>query len=128
MEVGVERMTDRGKLIELISGSGILCEICGENSLQYCAEALADRFLANGVTFVTGTNDGDKWIPVTERLPEPYVRVLVLRQRLNDGGCFQNVEYIIPVYGGEFAWVMDMARWKSKVTNWMPLPEPPKEE
>ena len=45
-------MNDREKLIELISGSGILCEVCGESTLSYCAEALADHLIANGVKVV----------------------------------------------------------------------------
>ena len=61
--------TIREKLIELISGSGILCEICGENTLSYCAEALADHLLTNGVTFATDINDGSKWISVEDRKP-----------------------------------------------------------
>lgn len=115
-------MTDREKLIE------ILRKPIFPHELADPTEAVADYLLDNGVTFATDKNDGGKWVSVTERLPEPYVRVLVLRQRFNDGGCFQRVEHIIPVYGGEFAWFMDMSSWKSKVTHWMPLPEPPKEE
>ena len=82
-------MTDREKLIEIIMTSEILCHDCGENSASYCAEALADHLLANGVT-VQG------WIPVTERLPEvgEKVRVIdgvtgeVTTARLNDFNCF----------------------------------------
>jgi hypothetical protein len=25
-------------------------------------------------------------------------------------------------------WINDLGSWKSKVTHWMPLPEPPKED
>ena len=39
----------RDKLIELILKSEILCNTCGESSNTYCAEALADHLLANGV-------------------------------------------------------------------------------
>ena len=109
-------MTDREKLIELL------------NEMVYNEwfnnEEIADELIANGVTFVTNT----RWIPVTERLPKPYVSVLVLRQKFDGGGCFQKIEHILPVYGGGFVWFMDMSSWKSKVTHWMPLPEPPKEE
>ena len=42
-------MNDRDKLSELILKSEILCNTCGENSASYCAEALADYLLANGV-------------------------------------------------------------------------------
>lgn len=50
-------MTDREKLIEVISGSGILCEICGESTMSYCAEALADHLIANGVKAVGAETD-----------------------------------------------------------------------
>lgn len=42
-------MTDRDRLIELILKSEILCNTCGESTNTYCAEALADHLLANGV-------------------------------------------------------------------------------
>ena len=61
---------NREKLIEVISGSGILCEICGESTMSYCAEALADHLLANGATFATDTNDGGKWISVEDEKPK----------------------------------------------------------
>ena len=39
----------RDKLIDLILYSDILCDNCGENSPSYCAEALAEHLLENGV-------------------------------------------------------------------------------
>lgn len=41
---------------------------------EYELEPLADHFIANGVTV-------QKWIPVTERLPEPETEVMVLAER-----------------------------------------------
>ena len=58
-----------------------------------------------------------RWIPVTERLPEPYTWVLVFAG-----------EHEVAV-----AAFYDGAQWKDAilngliVTHWMPLPEPPKE-
>jgi hypothetical protein len=52
-------MVDRDRLIELILKSEILCDTCGENSNTYCAEALADYLLANGV-IVPPCKVGDK--------------------------------------------------------------------
>ena len=45
---------------------------CDYYKSHHChAERYADHLIANGVTFATDTNAGGKWIPVTERLPEP---------------------------------------------------------
>lgn len=62
--------------------------------------------------------DVPNWIPVTERLPEPYTWVLVSAE------------------GPEVAFdaFYDGAQWKDAilngliVTHWMPLPQPPEEE
>lgn len=68
-------MTDREKLIELIG------------QVQYLGGlelALADHLLANGVRLESkqATSDESKrWIPVSERLPEPETEVLVLAER-----------------------------------------------
>ena len=61
-------MTDRQKLIALINHEVVM----------YFAERIADHLITNGVTFATDTNVGYKWIPVTERLPEPETEVLIL--------------------------------------------------
>ena len=53
-----------------------------------------------------------RWIPVTERLPDIGIEVLVYSE--DDGIC---MDY----YGGDSFGYYD-------VTHWMPLPEPPKEE
>ena len=115
-------MTDREKLIELISGSGILCEICGENSFQYCAEALVDHLLANGVTFATNTNDGGKWMPTDERLPEHGDVVLCHHKHFD---C----QVICQWDKRSNAWLDDKWTYGTGcITHWMPLPEPPKED
>ena len=56
-------MSDREKLIEIIMTSEILCDDCGENTASYCAEALADHLIANGVTFAPDISVGDKLAP-----------------------------------------------------------------
>ena len=74
-----------------------------------------------GVTFATDNNVGDKWISVKDRLPEDICPVLVALEGLN-----------IAFHG----WYQDEKWWKvgagsrpfaQKVTHWMPLPEPPKD-
>ena len=61
----------RGKLIELIGRT----PCCGFSSVA-AAEHIADRLIANGVTM-------QKWIPVTERLPEIETEVLILARHVN---------------------------------------------
>lgn len=71
-----------------------------------------------------------RWIPVTERLPNPFVNVLVcfdfkgrksidVAELWSDDGVFHNYsdEYLTP----------DGRKYR-RGTHWMPLPEPPKEE
>lgn len=68
-------------------------------------------------------NDVPKWIPVTERLPESGVRVLVMR-----------FDYVTNTPFCDLLW-FDKGEWWNRyfrgdyaVTHWMPIPEPPKEE
>lgn len=65
-----------------------------------------------------------RWIPVTERLPEPYVDVLLIVN-----GKVDNVTLIDAEEIGSFdkseGWILEMwPEWEDpKVTHWMPLPE-----
>jgi hypothetical protein len=115
------RIGMRDKLIELIK----------EVAIQYLdayanAGKIADFLIANGVTFadVPDNNVGDKWIPISERLPEPFVSVLVQMPgeepcpTVREGFLTNDGEW----YAGHFA------RLKDEVTHWMPMPEPPKEK
>ena len=88
---------------------------------------------ANGVTFATDNNVGDKWIPVTERLP------------VNDYGkhwkerkyyivCLQYGRIRVARYGyKEYGWWVDShdcvlsKDGYTEVTHWMESPEPPEE-
>jgi hypothetical protein len=108
-------MADREKLIEL------LCEAKSKSaddawfSDATYAEQLAmeaDHLIANGVTV-------QKWIPVTERLPQEDVRVLVW---LTDG--VNSYTKMDTDRRHNNRWV----RWGMYVTHWMPLPTPPKGE
>ena len=63
-----------------------------------------------------------KWIPVAERLPEPFENVLV---------------YLFKAQSPYIAWINEYRSWETeefmlddfdyKPTAWMPLPEPPKD-
>ena len=98
----------REKLIELVTAA-----LCNQS-----AEEVADHLIANGVTV-------QKWIPVTERLPEHFGQFSVTVTEVD--GC----RYV------DFAMFDPYTKqWKTslcifygeKVTHWMPLPEPPKGE
>ena len=97
----------REKLIELLS------------HVQYLGgleEKIADHLIANGVTV-------QKWIPVTERLPEIARRVIV-----TDG---ENISfgYVLNYERKDWnPWCVQLPVIYNKVTHWMPLPEPPKGE
>ncbi len=102
----------REKLIELLE-------------TLFCSAAaydLADYLIANGVTI-------QKWIPVSERLPEKHEKYLVTRPSVlysceavvftawyDPGNGFYE-------YDPEWGQVYD-----KRITHWMPLPEPPREE
>lgn len=64
-------------------------------------------------------NNVGKWIPVSERLPENEVRVLVMLKAGTSN--YTNMDTDRTYKSG--VWV----RWGNDVTHWMPLPEPPKE-
>lgn len=119
-------MTDREKLIELICectnhDCGKRCNLSSASKCFSCT-SIADDLIANGVTFATDTNDGGKWISVTEMLPEPGVVVLV-HSKL---GCTYFSHRLYHHLDGKPFCIEYSGGWE--VTHWMPLPKPPKEE
>lgn len=68
-----------------------------------------------------------RWIPVTERLPEEHVFVLI---RQDDDRMMVAERVDGDWWYRYFAY--DVDRWdeneQGKITHWMPLPEPPEEE
>ena len=108
-------MDVREKLVEMLK------EFYGVDTMYYGvdANALADYLIVNGVTI-------QQWIPVTERLPEPFVSVLA---------CIPSEEPLPTVHDSYIAdhsaWVciLTAERYKTgEVTHWMPIPQPPKGE
>ena len=73
------------------------------------SDRIANHLIANGVTI-------QKWIPVTERLPEEDVRVLVW---LGTGDITYTQIDTDRLHKKKWR------RWTKNVTHWMPLPEPP---
>ena len=97
-------MDVRKKLVELLKEIVAIQE-CGFGDPRPTYETVASYLMSNGVTV-------QEWIPVTERLPDVGIEVLIYSE--DDGVC---VDY----YGGDSFGYYD-------VTHWMPLPEPPKGE
>ena len=66
----------------------------------------------------------EKWIPVTERLPEAESGDVSAQVLITDGECEALAEW--------FNFEICEPYWSytgiGKITHWMPLPEPPKEE
>lgn len=78
-----------------------------------------------GKKFATDNNDGCKWIPVGERLPNENDDVLCCRG--NHIGAMMDVY----TYKGDNKWEDAYGYWNygdiEGITHWMPLPEPPNE-
>lgn len=114
----------REKLIELISRtpSGGLNKITDPSEFaNQMVQRIADYLLLNGVTV-------QKWIPVTERLPEKNGRYLC-RYIFNDHYDMpfeQVLSYFATDKKPHFQNESD--EFGMKVTHWIPLPEPPKGE
>lgn len=66
------------------------------------------------------TVQGDGWIPVSERLPEPETDVLVRGVRRNE--VMHNVA---GVFNGEWSSQETEDLIRGEVTHWMPLPAAP---
>ncbi len=105
-------MTTREKLIELLEEAEGLA-----NNDVPSLEQIADFLIAHGVTI-------QKWIPVTERLPENDQWALCFMKD-KSFGTFRVFQwnYI------DWQW-NDGNEWydENDVTHWMPLPESPKGE
>lgn len=104
-------MTDREKLTQLIY----------DNPEQYLSEGtcreIADHLLANGVTL-------QKWIPVSERLPDTSGDYLTRCHHYRNGDWSEVVPFDV-----DKNYFADLdGYYYPFVTHWMPLPEPPKEE
>ena len=83
---------------------------------------IADHLIANGVTFAKDNNVPNKWIPVTERLPENEANVLAYSEDGEEGRIFP------ANYAKKIWWDCIFNIRILSVTHWMPLPEPLKGE
>ena len=100
-------VADNGKLVS------------GANSLKHTPLYKADDVF-NAIFDAPSVSVSNwKWIPVTERMPEPFQPVIVCHK--NGKG-----EHVVEVgFKREDFWRTWGSRIKN-ITHWMPLPEPPK--
>lgn len=101
----------RDKLICMIQNAVDGCS-------SYWAWLIADYLIAHGVTV-------QKWIPVSERLPEDSGLTLV-RVDFSMWDKKVNVPSLERYVNEEKAWFCDGAKL-TNITHWMPLPAAPKE-
>ena len=122
---GVEKVTDREELIELM----IRAKREDPEKVPF-SEFLADFLLANGVTIVTDTNVGSKWISMAERKPEDDLppnskkkQIKVLTAIKGENGYTIRSQMRNYYISRPEIWT-----WKysaGEVTHWMPMPEGP---
>lgn len=102
-------MDVREKLVELIESA----RYWGSNT----SEEIADNLLENGVTV-------QEWVSVKDRLPDAGRYVVCIAKR-NPFSRFMPMVARIEKNG----WVNPITeQYILEVTNWMPLPQPPKGE
>lgn len=107
-------MADREKLIEILRVPTYPHELADP------AEVVADYLLDNGVTV-------QRWIPVTERLPEVecHVYSVDVLFYVRDDGIYAG--YVNHETGTWKCRCHAVKFAKNRVTHWMPLPPAPKE-
>lgn len=130
--------TMREKLIELIEQVQYHGMAPWKHGMQAIGNTeVADHLIQNGVTI-------QKWIPVTERLPEEHDSIfakLYGTERFLPGMFKTISENVLAVFvledgrkrvkethTNEGKWNMSGVYGAKEVTHWMPLPEPPKED
>lgn len=77
--------------------------------------ARAEEAKGKNMKYMLAVANQSRWITVTERLPEKYDRVLVYSKATRMG---RSIDFI----NSDGNWYTT-----PKVTHWMPLPQPPKE-
>ena len=96
-----------------------------DRNLVITARNTADHLLANGVTFAKDTNV-PSWIPVTERLPDHFgVFIVAIKEPFKErvGKDCADFDPLAKKWLTSLHWDKGY-----KVTHWMELPEPPKED
>ena len=130
-----EKLAELLNAIDGVCPKDASCYDCEYKNVTHCAiPAKADFLIANGVTFATDNNVGDKWISVEDGLPK-----LIL---CNAGAAYSEAVNVLTtgrkvltaIWDG-FDWICDAAFWDAEgeeITHWtpvlFPLPQPTKGE
>lgn len=128
------------KLTELLDDIGATCDVpvkvdtdgCGTYRIEG-GDYIADRLIANGVTFGEDNDVPTKWISVKDRLPNNNEHDWVLAQVVEDSG-YMHIPKVMEYRQNRNDWFEETYGWLSEhngafiVTHWMPLPQPPKGE
>lgn len=125
-------MISKKKLIEYLEKwVGCLGDSPSENAAEVILKAVIDKIRAFPKEDIPDTNTGDKWIPVSERLPGAN-GVYSITRKINDG---ENIYYIpdSAYWDGISTWHDDTSvnhsrPYLTNVIAWQPLPEPYKGE
>lgn len=117
----------REKLVELLN-SFDCPRWDADECTDRCNACMADHLIANGVRLESSLEkkqatieESERWIPVTERLPEPMQHIIAV------GRNFPWLDRPGPVLD-TFVYNPDAYQpWMEHITHWMPWPGFPKE-
>ena len=115
-----------GRLIDAEVLEKYMCSICNEDySDEPCepTDCVFRNAIKNAPTIEAALVVHGRWIPVTERIPEKNVDVLVF-----NGHGFFVAQFFTWHIGSIGLDMWSMPQYCADPTHWMPLPEPPKEE
>ena len=104
-------MDVREKLLWLIANAKHICE--NDYSDHTEDEYIADYLLDSGVTV-------QEWISVDDRLPDDNDRVIAFRPNEPETSAYK--------YCVMWGWSVKASLKHRGITNWMPIPQPPKGE
>lgn len=105
---------------ELISRAAVMRALTGEYNRRRMREGLHPGEGLKLAWIEKAVNTVQGWIPVTERLPEPEVLVLVTTKTTKGVRNVNRAYYMNGFWHGSGS--------MAGVTAWMPLPEPYREE